>query len=133
MATRVRDIKTVAKVLTSDTSKINLGGQVPTGMKRWITFLSVDTMLHTGSSGFTIFLASVGVSNPTKASIIATGNRKYLLRGRATQSTGQRKYPVRIPNVPNPDTPLFSIASGKWLGAMATLTTVHVVMQYFDE
>lgn len=133
MTTRTKDIKTVNKVLTSDTSKINLGGQVPAGMKRWVTFLSADTVLHTGCSGFTLFLASVGISNATRASVIATGNRKYLLRGRATQHSGQRKYPVRIPSAPNPDTPLFSIASGKWLTATATLTTVQVIVQYFDE
>ena len=133
MPTRVKDIQTKSKVVTGSTIALTLGGQVPTGMKRWVTFLSANTMLHTAMSNFSLYLASVGVSGPTKASLIATGNRKFLLRGRATQTSGQGRYPVKIPYAPQPDTPLFSIASAKWLGVYASLATVNVTVQYFDE
>jgi hypothetical protein len=133
MSVRNRDLKTVSKVVTSTASAINLGGQVPAGMKRWVTFLELDTSLATGASQVGIYLASVGVSNPTRASLIATGNRKGLFFLRATQTSGARDTPLRVPKIPNPETPLFSIASGKWLGVMATATTALVKVGFFDE
>jgi hypothetical protein len=137
MAVRTKELKTVMKVLSSSTS-YSVGGQVPTGMKRWVTFLQIDTgsaadKVAAGASQLGVYLASVGVSNPTKASIVATGNRKMLLHLRATQMTGARRPPLRVPPIPNPDAPLFSIAGGKWLGVSATKTTGMLNMQYYDE
>jgi len=133
MTVRNRDSKTVSTVVTSATSAINIGGQVPAGMKRWVSFIHVDTPLSTGASQVGVYLASVGVSNPTKASLIATGNRKGLFFLRATQLSGARNPPLRVPKVPNPETPLFSIAAAKWLGVWATKTTALVTVGYFDE
>ncbi len=134
---RTKELKTVTKVLSSSTS-YSVGGQVPTGTKRWITFLQIDTgstaaAVAGGASQLGVYLASVGVSNPTKASIVATGNRKMLVHLRSTQMTGARRPPLRVPPVPNPDAPLFSIASAKWLGVSATKTTGMLLMQYYDE
>ncbi len=137
MAVRTKELKTITKVLSSSTS-YSVGGQVPAGMRRWITFVQIDTGVTAagvagGASQIGMYLASVGVSNPTKASIIATGNRKVLLHLRSTQMTGARRPPLRVPYTPNPDAPLFSIAGGKWLGACATKTTGMLTMQYYDE
>ncbi len=138
------------KVVTSHTAGINIGGQVPSGMKRWITFLTLDTMLITGVSSVRLYLASVSVSNPTIASMIATGNRKMLLDLRASglrivtslsKTSGYSRKnditpdgpPLMIPDKPDANKPLFSIASGKWLGAFASYTTANVTAQYFDE
>ena len=139
------ELNTVSKVVTSETSGINIGGQVPSGMKRWVTFLTLDTMAITGCSSVRLYLASVGVSNPTKASIIATGNRKMLLDLRASgiqasAATGKTKQdltphgpPLQIPESPDANKPLFSIAGGKWLGVWASVTTANVFIQYYDE
>lgn len=128
------ELKIKDKVVTSATSALNVGGQVPAGMKRWFTFVSLDTVVAAGgASQVGVYLASVSVSNPTKASLIATGNRKMLLYLRATQTSGFRKAPVQMPREPNVNTPLFSIAGGKWLGVWATKTTGMLKTQYFDE
>jgi len=107
-------------------------------MKRWVTFLALDTMLVTGASSVRLYLASVGVSNPTKASIIATGNRKMLLDLRATGLLRDQNFtpdgpPLMIPDKPDVNKPLFSIAGGHWLGAYASYTTANVGLQFFDE
>jgi len=134
MTTRNTELNTVEKVVTSATSQINIGGQVPAGMKRWVTFLSVDSMvIDGGASQLGVYFASVAVSNPTASSLIATANRRSLLFLRATQTSGMRKTPLTIPKNPSVDNPLFSIAAEKWLGAYATKTTALVTMQYFDE
>lgn len=129
------ELKTVTKVLSSQASTINVGGQVPSSMKRWVTFVSVEPKNYAaGASNLGVYLASVGISNPSKASIVATGNRKALLMLRASTVTSPaRKGTLQVPKVPNINTPLFSIASGKWLGAFATKTTALLTMQYFDE
>ena len=135
MATRDKDLKSVYKVVTSETSALNIGGRVPLGMKRWVTFLSVDSITSARCSTFRAYFASVGVSNPTKASLIATTHRKYNFGTTATQvSRVDHMLPVMAPmGGPSNENPLFSIAAGKWLGVWASVTTVGVFMQYFDE
>jgi hypothetical protein len=132
MSTRNRELKTV-EVNISTTSGI-VGDQVPAGMKRWVTFLALDTrIIAGGASQLGVYLASVSVSDPTKASIIATGNRRALSFLRATQTSGMRKTPLMIPKKPSVDNPLFSIAAENWLGVYATNASGLITMQYFDE
>jgi len=141
MSTRCRDIKTVSKIISSNVATAgNIGGQVPTGMKRWVTFMMIDTALITGASSVKLHFASVGVSNPTRASLIATGNRKLSVDLRATGLLMKNSYvaphgapPMMLPVKINPDAPLFSIAGGKWFGINASNTTANVFLQYFDE
>jgi len=136
MANRSRELKTVSKMIKSETAAITLGGQVPAAMKRWVTFITVDPKgVAMAMSDVALYLASVGVSNPSLASIVATGNRKLHVALKATQKSICSKYlPVMVPpSGPDPDNPLFSIAGGKWLGAAASQTTANVFMQYFDE
>jgi hypothetical protein len=152
MSIRNIDTKFLSKSVEEETAALNLGGQVPAGMKRWVSFLSLDTMLVTGASSVRLYLASVAVSNPTKASLIATGNRKMLLDLRATglaQAHGSAATatigathkqdltpdgpPLMIPDTPDTEKPLFSIAAEKWLGVYTSYTTANVNMQYFDE
>jgi len=135
MTNRNRELKTISKFITSETSAANFGGQVPAGMKRWVTFLMCDTKTVALVSNCKLYFASVGVSNPTKASMIATGNRKWFLSIDATQlSVSTKKHPVMIPPAgPDPDAPLFSIAAGKWMSVWATITSANLFMQYFDE
>jgi len=133
MSVRNRDIKTESKVVSSNVSAITLGGETPAGMKRWVTFIELDTPAAGGASQVGVYLASVEGATPTKASLIATGNRKELLFLRATQTSGARNPPLRVPKVPNIETPLFSIAGGAHLGVFATMTTALVTVGYYDE
>ena len=132
---RNMELKTVSKVASSQASTLTIGGVVPANMKRWVTFVSIDTMAKAGASQMGVYFASVGVSVPIKASLVATANRKMLLYLRSTQANTDplRRTPLQIPKVPNTETPLFSIAGGKWLGVFATKTTANITLQYFDE
>jgi len=128
------ELKTVTKTLSQDIAGLNIGGQVPAGMKRWVTFVSIDNVYGAaGASRLGVYFASVNVAAPIQASLIATDKRKLLVFLRGTQSSGFRKGPVKVPKVPNVDTPLFSIAAEKWLGAYASATTGIATVQYFDE
>ena len=132
---RNTELKTTSKIVTSDTSQVTIGGQVPANMKRWVSFLTLDTATVNTASDIGVYFASVGVSNPTRASIVATGNRKRFIPMEGTQlSRSSKSRPVMLPeNGPDPENPLFSIAAGKWLGVYASLTTANVFMQHFDE
>jgi hypothetical protein len=136
----MRDIQTKSKIVSSKASTINMGGQVPTGMKRWITFLCFDAYSLAGAKPIKLYLASVGISNPTRASVIATGNRKWMIDLRATgvkagtaHVVNTRGPPFMIPMRINQENPLFSIASGKWLGVYVSNLTANVFVQFFDE
>ena len=140
MTVRSRDIKSVSKDASSKASAINIGGQVPAGMKRWVTFVMIDGYALAGAKPVKAYFASVGVSNPTKASLIATGNRKYMIDIRATgvkrgtaNVAGGGGPPFMCPRKIDPDNPLFSIAASKWLGVYASQTTASLFVQYFDE
>ena len=139
--TRNIELKTVSKILASKTSQINIGGQVPAGMKRWITFLSVDTWALASCQAVKLYLASVPTSISPRSSIVATTNRKMMIDLRASginQGT-KRNFtpdgpPLMIPDRPDSNKPLFSIAAGKWLGAYASnASAANVLIQYFDE
>ncbi len=132
-----RDIKTVLRVVTTNTSAHTPGGQVKSGQKRYITFLSVEPVTRGGQYG-AVHLASVGVSNPTLASCVATTNMKWRVQMRATGASERVNCmingpPFRMPNQIDHDKPLFTIAGGKWLGVGTSSVSARVLVQYYDE
>lgn len=146
------ELNTNSKVVSSKASQITIGEQVPAGMKRWVTFLTLDSMPVTGAKSVRLYLASVATDNPTMTALIATSNRKMLLDLRASglalvtgsAATGlisatrkndltPRGPPLMIPDKPDVNKPLFSIAGGKFLGAYVSNTTANVFIQSFDE
>ena len=133
MSMRNKELKLDSTVVSSSTAGITLGGQVSAGMKRWVTFVQVDSIGANEATNVTVYLASVGVSNPSVASIVATGNRKAYLPLRGGEASSVNRNGLFVPQIPNPNTPLFSIAGGKWLGVTATITTGYVTIGYFDE
>ena len=90
---------------------------------------------HDRISKIAFWFASVSVSNPTVASIRATGNRKFQIVLTGTMmSRANYGRPFMLPiGGPDPANPIFSIAGGKWLGATTSIATGHAFIQYFDE
>jgi len=104
-----------------------------------VTFLKIDTSMVANWNGKMstafIYMASVGVSNPTRASVILATHRKHrvALIGSAMSRTNHPR-PYMLPlEGPDPEHPLFTIASGKWLGLLASHGSANVFMQWFDE
>lgn len=137
MSVRNMELKTTCKTLKNNATPIVLGGQVPSGMTRWVTFLMVDTNAIADASDGALHFASMGVSNPTEASVVAVTHRKLRLEWVASDMSvcNCNGLPIMLPDGgPDPETPLFSIAEGKWLGIFTSLgATANVFMQYFDE
>lgn len=135
---RSRQLQTVCKNVAVAAASVNLGGLVPAGMKRWVTFLMVAptraTAVRSCPSGI-LYMASVATQYPTAASVKLITHRKRTIRftGRLASCTNCER-PYCDPKAgPEPDSPLFSIAGGKYLGASSSQQTMNVFMQYFDE
>lgn len=127
------ELKTTTMLVPDATASLTVGGQVPSGMKRWVTFLQVRAATSTGSA-VGLHIASVPVSNPTVASIVATTNRKHVIHVRASKvGGGELGGTVNMPHTPNVNCPLFSIGEGKWCGVVASVLTAMIFAQYFDE
>jgi len=132
------ELKTESRLIASNVATASIGGVVPAAMKRWVTFIALDGAALTGARPVRLYLASLPISNPTVASIIATSNRKMVIDLRASGMTGRVNLtpdgpPLMIPDKPDADKPLFSIAGGNWLCATTSRTTALVHIQYFDE
>jgi len=130
------DIKTVHKIVSSQGSGLNIGGQVPAGMQRYVTFLMVDTVTQALNHG-RVHFASVGVSNPTYASALGTAYCKMVM---AIRATGASRAVNCAPNGPpiqlgscDPQKPIFTIAASKWLTVGCSAVSAQVFVQYFDE
>ena len=135
MEPRNVELQTESLACKADAISLNLGGQVPAGMKRWVTFITVDAAQPANVVGARVYFASVNVSNPTEASSIAVANRKMLVDLRASKAVDSVRggCPFQVPRQPNVDKPLFSISGGNWLGILASDVSANVFVQYFDE
>ena len=141
---RTRNIQTKDKIIQSKTSAYNIGGQVPAGKTRYVTFLYLSPgYAGVGLSAAKVYLASVGVSDPSRASLVATTYRKDVLQVHVSgYSYTTKKGPVMrgggpllyYPDKIDPDAPLFTIAGGKWLGAfLSHCSAADIMVQWFDE
>ena len=144
MSERTKNLKSFFLTVGSKTSALNASntcklGIVPAGMTRWVTFLTVDNTAVAVASQVRLFIASVGVSRPTRASIVATGNRKYFIDTRGSGVVNRQGLchdvlpPVLVPRKPDVNAPLFSIAGGKWIGMYVSNTIAGIFIQYYDE
>lgn len=132
MTVRNRELVTTAMVVKDAAASYTVGGIVPAGMKRWVTFIQVDP-INPIPSAMGFYFASIPTAYPTVASVVATANRKLLMHLRGIKVSAVYKGTKQIPPKANPDTPLFSIAGGSYLGVAATLSTGNLFVQYFDE
>ena len=113
-----KEILTLNKVI--GTTPVNLDiGAVPTGMKRWITFVK-PTNDHVGANK--MFLCSGATATDA-----ASGVRKD------KQPLANRYDTIAYPDSPSPNSPMFSIAGGKYLTAFTDAGNMDLFVQYYDE
>jgi len=116
---RKHDIRTVCKLLTT-LVPVDLGaGAVPPGMKRWVTFLKTQT--EVAATSRIVVGSGVTATDITMANVRFDQWFNVALEGH------------EIPDSPNPDYPLFSIAENRYLTACASATSISLFIQYYDE
>jgi hypothetical protein len=138
MSVRNLDLKIVTKNLKKSTVT-RIGGQVAPGQIRWVTFIRATGQVGTKSigSGTGILFASMATGTPGMGSVIATTYRKFKAVPRPAEKAAAGARELRgvpmYPKQPNPNGPLFSIAGGAYLVAVASRTSAQVAVGYFDE
>lgn len=117
------DIKTMSKVITSTVATLGLGA-VPTGMKRYVTFLSMN---NTTLRQNILYICSAAGSQTTTTPTLASAAAKYSRQLEVTETD-------QLPRgSPDPEHPLFSIAAGAYANALTSQGTCRVFMQYYDQ
>lgn len=123
MGVENHDVKTVNKLIGSAIVDLGLGA-VPSGMKRYVTFVRLDNE-YGGKQK--VYLASTTAttyaSTPTLASAAAL----------LTVNIEADEEECIPPGVPDTEHPLFSVASGKYIDAVTDRGGAYMFMQYYDE
>ncbi len=116
--------------LLADEETVNIGGVVPTGMTRYVTFVQVNqSLLSTGGSA--IYLCSGTASVGTTDTLASAAQKLVVTVMSAVQD-------MSVPPAPDTEHPLFSVAAGKYLNAhMTSVAAVdndaYLFVQFFDE
>ena len=118
------DIKTVSKVIGTNITSIGLGA-VPSGMKRWVTFMRTDNV-YGGENK--LFLCSSTAETVTSTPTLASAAAKDRFTLQAKEHFAD---PPQGPA--DPEFPLFSIAEGKYLTALTNRGDTNLMLQYYDE
>lgn len=117
------DLKTVSKIIGTANAGLGIGA-VPTGMKRWVTFVRVDNV-YGGENK--LILASVTLSAAASTVALASAAAKDRI---ALQAKEHFANPQNGPS--GEEFPLFSIAASKFLQAKTTRGDMNVFIQYYD-
>ena len=140
------DIKTVSKFL-HDQSTVALGSSVAAGMTRYVTFLRVTPLTVAGNLGSKVFICSTSASDTVTNASTASMTQKMVLNIPSAILVGCATIPVtgpwvnkevQVPDTPNTEHPLFTIAASKFLTAHVSTAAgqtapVQLFAQYFDE
>jgi len=118
------DIKTVSKVIGTNITSIGLGA-VPSGMKRWVTFVRADNAYGGENKLFLVSTTSETYASTVTRASAAAKDRITL------QAKEHFASPPKGPA--DPDFPLFSIAETAYLTALTNRGDVNLFMQYYDE
>jgi len=130
------NIQTVSKYLDPADDHIVIGSSVAAGMTRYVTFLRVIPSAAGGDEGSKVFFCSTTASDTASDVTTASATQK-LVAFIASQTAASTKEVV-VPERPNTEHPLFTIAESKWFIAYLCSAVGHsfpayVHAQYYDE
>ena len=118
------DIKTISKVIGTNITSLALGA-VPSGMKRWVTFVRADNVYGGENKLFMVSTTAETIASTITAASAGEEDRITL------QSKEHFANPPKGPA--DPEFPLFSIAESKYLTALTNRGNVNLFLQYYDE
>lgn len=123
------DIKTANVVIGTATANTTFGiGAVPEGKTRFVTFVkAVNRFIGAGTTN-NLYLISYTASQVASLASAIT-NKKLTQDFFATASVA----PVMIPEKPDLESPLFTVAGGNHLAGRTSRGNVDVFVQYYDE
>lgn len=126
MVIQKHDLRTVSKVVGTSPTAVSFGlDAVPTGMRRFFTFLDIT---NKAGAEQRLWVCSVAASTTasTAAAASAAAKMRFLLQ------TGEH---VSVPSEgpTDPERPLFSIVEDKYLAFHTDKGDAFVTFQFYDE
>lgn len=117
------DIQSVMKMIGSGPVDLGLGA-VPSGMKRYVTFINVQ---NTYGGAQVAYLASTAATTFASTPTLASAASKFTMKMHSADDDQQ--FPKSQPDY---DHPLFSIAEDTFLDALCSLGNAYLYLQYYD-
>lgn len=116
-------------------SAVAIGSSVATGMTRYVTFIRINQSASAGNKGSKLWFCSTAASST--ASTTAAANTAMKMMVLIPSAVGAEKN-VQIPDRPDPENPLFTIAAGKWLSVRSSKlqlgsASCSIFVQYYDQ
>ena len=122
MGVENHDVKTVSQMIGSAAATLGIGA-IPSGMKRYVTFLRVDNV-YAGLQR--AYIASATVTTFASTPTLASASAKIAINLEADE---EESIP---PGVPDTEHPLFSVAAGMYIDALTNRGDAYLFMQYYD-
>ncbi len=117
------DVKTLEKNIATAVATLGLGA-VPTGMKRYVTFVAMNNKANQQN---TLYICSAAGSQTVTTPTLASAAAKYTRRLEVTETDSIPK------GVPDVERPLFSIAAGAYINALTDKGNCNLFVQYYDQ
>ncbi len=117
------DIKTISKVISTINTGLGIGA-VPSGMKRWVTFVRADNVY--GGENKLILASTTGNAAASTVTLASAAAKDRI----TLQAKEHFANPPRGPA--DPAYPLFNIAEDSFLQAKTTRGQVNLFLQYYD-
>lgn len=132
------NIITVSKRLAGKSSHVVFGSSVAAGMKRYVTMVRVANDQSTAGKSAKVVFTSTAASNTANSTGAASTAMKMRVTIQSALATSpMAKKVVQVPEQPDTENPLFSIAASKWFGAYlgsvaGASSPVNIFAQYYD-
>jgi hypothetical protein len=134
-----QDIKSVSKRLAGKSSHVVFGSSVAAGMKRYVTMIRVAQDQSTAGKSSKVVFTSTAASNTASSTGAASTAMKLRVTIQSALATSPfQKKVVQIPQQPDTENHLFTIAASKWFGAYlgsvaGASSPVNVFAQWYDQ
>ena len=118
-------------------SGVAIGSSVATGMKRYVTFVHINQAAGAGNKGSKIWFCSTAATATASSTTLANTAMKLMVLINSAANAGVHKS-VMLPDYPDPENPLFSIAAGKFLTVRSSKlqlgsNSCAIFVQYYDQ
>lgn len=136
------NIQTACKQIVTTGSHVAIGSSVAAGMKRYVTMVRVTCLVNSAAKGSRVLFSSASTSNAYTMTLASAASKINVSVCSNVGSAAARvvvpRKSVSVPEQPDTENPLFTIAASKWLiatlaSAAGQSSTANVFVQYYDQ
>lgn len=118
-------------------SAVTIGSSVAAGMKRYVTLIRINQRAGGKGLGSKLWFCSTAASSTASTTAAANTAMKLMVLINSAANAGVHKV-VELPDYPDPENPLFTIAASKFLTVRASKlqlgsASCAIFVQYYDQ